>query len=55
MDIGKQLRVIRVESIAVPEPAVAEPEPPGETTEPEPSRPLRRHRPAARPVAHQDG
>ncbi len=55
MDIGKQQRVIRVESIPGPEPVAAEPEPHREATESEPSRPVRRHRPAARPDAHQDG
>jgi hypothetical protein len=52
MDIGKQQRVINVEPIAVPEPAVAEPQPQREAAEPAATRPARRHRPAARPPAH---
>ncbi len=55
MDIGKQQRVIKVEPMATPVPEVTEPEPHHDAAEPAPTRPARRHPPAARPAAHQDG
>lgn len=55
MDIGKQQRVIKVEPMPAPEPAVTEPEPHQEPAEPAPARPVRHHRPAVRPTAHHVG